>query len=123
MDLRKMERIPEFTECGVCNKKISRRRKKVSKKQDISGEYPIIQSQFCSPTCAKIGYKIYMDILGERKRIESVIGSAMKMISDKREKAIQEHGNIHNIPYEEAIKLYPGSIKLLNRIKEKINKR
>lgn len=117
-----MER--EFKNCVVCKRKIGVFRRRAAKKQDASGKFPIMQSQFCSPKCANLGYNIYLEVKDtssrERQRATVIIDSALKMIEVKRGLAIRKYGYINNIPPKVYMTLYPGSTKLLQRVKEKI---
>ena len=114
----------EFNNFAVCKRKIGMFRRRATRKQDASGKFPIMQSQFCSPKCAKLGYSIFLEVKDtssrERQRAAAIIDSAMKMIEVKRGLAIRKYGYLNNIPPKEYIALYPGATKLLQRVKEKI---
>ena len=115
MDIKK-----EFKICAVCGEKISRRRRKKAGKLDAKGKFPIIQSQFCSERCAELGFTYKKATIKERQRIREVIDSALKMIENKREAALRRYGSLGNIPPGVQRVLYPGSVKILNKIKEKL---
>lgn len=113
-----------FDRCSVCRKKIGFFRRRIAKKQDKSGKFPITQEQFCSPKCANIGYHIILEFEDvkkkERGNMLRMIDSYMDNITRKRQSAINRYGSMNNIPKEVMPKLYPGSINILKDMKRRI---
>jgi hypothetical protein len=119
-----MEEEKDYKICSTCKKKIGFFRKRAAKKQDKSGKFPIIQSQFCSPKCAYIGYQIFLEINDvknrERARACKIIDSALEHISHKRVTMLRKYGSVDNVPAHELPLLYSGAYNLLEMIKEQI---
>lgn len=115
----------KYVRCSVCGSKINFFRRMIAKKLDRKGEFSLTQQQFCTPKCSKIGIKILSEISSvkqdQKNRLIGIVDYNIHRISSSRQEAIRKYGSIEKIPSNVMYKLYPGSISILNNIKNRLN--
>jgi len=123
--MKNKDNTPKFERCSVCGEKISFLRKIIAKRQDKKNEFELSQSQFCTPKCSKLGIRIISEVSSvkeaERNKFISLIEKDIHRVASLRQARVREFGGIQNIPHDVMMRLYPGSIGILNNIKKKLN--